>query len=141
MKSSIKNIPRIGAIAALLAVSVGAAASGADSQQASAGPSADKSLSQQIFDTMLRTGAKPGYRVAHAKGIVCTGTFTPAKDAPTLSKAAHFRGASVPVIVRFSNAPADPSTPDNSPNAGPRGMAIRFSLPGGGEHRYRRALA
>ncbi len=134
MRSSIRNIPHVGAVAALLAVSViaAAAASAADGQAATAGPSADKSLSQQIFDAMLQTGAKPGYRVAHAKGIVCLGTFSPTKDAPGLSKAAHFRAASVPVTVRFSNGPADPSIPDNSPNAGPRGMAIRFSLPGGG---------
>src|SRR5277367_6499310 len=105
MKFSINNIPRIGAIAALLAVNVSAAAaaSGADGQGATAGPSAGKSLSQQIFDTMVQAGAKPGYRVAHAKGIVGLGTFSPTKDAPTLSKAAHFRAASVPVTVRFSN--------------------------------------
>ena len=82
---------------------------------------------------MVQAGAKPGYRVAHAKGIVLQGTFSPSKNAAALSKAAHFRGASVPVTVRFSNGAADPSTPDNSPNAGPRGMAIRFNLPGGGK--------
>jgi catalase len=81
---------------------------------------------------MLQTGVKPGYRAAHAKGIVCQGTFAPSKDASSLSKAAHFQGGSVPVTVRFSNAAPDPSTPDNAANAGPRGIAIRFSLPGGG---------
>jgi catalase len=81
---------------------------------------------------MLKAGDKPGYRVAHSKGIVCQGTFTPSNDAATLSKAAHLQGASVPITVRFSNAAPDPSTPDNSPNAGPRGMAIRCNLPGGG---------
>jgi catalase len=109
-----------------------ATALGADGQEAAAAPSADKSLVQEIFDTMVQEGAKPGYRVAHAKGIVCKGTFAPSKAAATLSKAAHFRGAPVPVTVRFSNAAHDPSTPDNSPKAGPRGMAIRFGLPGGG---------
>jgi len=131
---SFKRIERIGLAASVLAASVlyAAAALGAEGQRAGAEPAADKSLTQQIFDTMVQEGAKPGYRVAHAKGIVCKGTFAPSKAAAALSKAAHFRGASVPVTVRFSNAAHDPSTPDNSPQAGPRGMAIRFGLPGGG---------
>src|SRR5207302_1409659 len=56
----------------------------------------------------------------------------PSGRAATLSKAAHFRGGSVPVTVRFSDGSANPFVPDNSHNAGPRGMAVRFTLPGGG---------
>jgi len=94
----------------------------------------DKDLAQQIFDIMIRMpGVKPGYRPVHAKGIVCQGTFTPSGDAAALSKAAHFQRASVPVTIRFSDGAADPTIPDNSPDAGPRGMAIRFVLPGGGK--------
>lgn len=77
-------------------------------------------------------GTKPGYRVAHAKGIVCEGTFVPSAVAATLSKAAHFQGGSVPATIRFSDGSADPFVPDNSRVAGPRGMAVRFTLPGGG---------
>ena len=96
-------------------------------------PPVSKDTAQQIFDLMLRApGIKPGYRPLHAKGIVCQGTFTPSKDAATLSKAAHFQKASVPVIVRFSDGAPNPSSPDNDPNSGPRGMAIRFTLPDGG---------
>jgi catalase len=91
-------------------------------------------LSQQIFDTMLKVpGTKPGNRPVHAKGIVVQGTFVPSKDAASFSKAAHFQGPSVPVTVRFSDGAPDPSIPDNSPEAGARGMAIRFMLPGGGK--------
>jgi catalase len=97
-----------------------------------AGHPADKDLAQQIFDLMVQApGGKPGYRPVHAKGIVCQGMFAPSRDAATLSKAAHF-GSSVPITVRFSAGPPDPSIPDNSLDAGPRGMAIRFKLPGGG---------
>ena len=78
-------------------------------------------------------GVKPGYRVVHAKGIVCQGTFTPSKDAATLSRAGHFQDVSVPVTVRLSDGNPDPIIPDNTPNAGPRGMAIRFKLPNGDE--------
>jgi catalase len=128
------KIQRIGLVVTLVAASAlcGAAAFGADGQPAAAEASAGKGLAQQIFDAMVQRGVKPGYRVVHAKGIVCKGTFVPSKGAATLSKAAHFQKAPVPVTVRFSNGPPDPSTPDNSPNAGPRGMAIRFGLPGGG---------
>jgi catalase len=94
----------------------------------------DKNLAQQIFDTMIQVhGTKPGYRPVHAKGIVCQGTFAPSKEAATLSKAAHFQRASVPVTVRFSDGAPDPSMPDNSPDGGPRGMAVRFHLPGDGK--------
>jgi catalase len=98
-----------------------------------AAPPADKDLAQQIFDTMIQVhGIQPGFRPVHAKGIVCQGTFTPSDDAAKLSKAAHFQAA-VPITVRFSDGSPEPMIPDNSPNAGPRGMAIRFALPGGGQ--------
>src|SRR3954453_2710470 len=94
---------------------------------------ADASVAQQIFDAMVQDpGTRPGYRVAHAKGIVCEGTFLPSAGAAKLSKAAHFKRRSVPVTIRFSDGPANPIIADNSPDAGPRGMAIRFKLAGGG---------
>jgi len=91
---------------------------------------ADKSLTEQIFETMIQVpGANPAFRTAHAKGIVCQGTFTPSKEAAGLSKAAHFRGGTIPVTVRFSDASQDPFVPDNYDQ--PRGMAIRFAISGG----------
>jgi catalase len=103
--------------------------------RSSAAPPADQDdLAQQIFDTMVQVhGVAPGFRPVHAKGLVCHGTFTPSPEAATLSKAAHFNGASIPITVRFSDGAPDPIIPDNSANAGPRGMAIRFTLPGGAE--------
>jgi catalase len=96
-------------------------------------PGAD-GIAQQIFDIMAHMPrVKSGYRPVHAKGIVCQGTFAPAKEAAALSKAAHFQGNSVPVIIRFSDGAPDPFVPDNLPDAGPRGMAIRFELAGGGK--------
>jgi catalase len=94
----------------------------------------EQDLARQILDTMLQVpGNKAGFRTVHAKGIVCQGTFVPTSNAATLSKAAHFQVTSVPVTVRFSDGAPDPAIPDNSPNAGPRGMAIRFMSPGGDE--------
>src|ERR1700722_20992221 len=93
-------------------------------QQTPAQPAADKDLAHQIFDIMSQVhGVKPGHRPVHAKGIVCKGMFTPTAAAAGLSKAAHFRGVPMPVTVRFSDGAPDPSIPDNSPDAGPRGMA------------------
>src|SRR5258705_13966058 len=131
MRSSFSTLQRIAAGAAFLAGGTMwfAAAWGAD-----AGEDDGKSLAQQIFEVMAQDpGTKPGYRVAHAKGIVCEGTFVPSAGAAKLSRAAHFQGGTVAVTVRFSDGSADPFVPDNSHDAGPRGMAVRFKLPGGGQ--------
>ena len=77
-------------------------------------------------------GKHPGFRSAHAKGIVCEGEFTPAAPAATLSKASHLRGQPVKVTVRFSDSTGIPDIPDGVPEAGPRGLAVRLHLPGGG---------
>jgi catalase len=65
-------------------------------------------LAQQIFDTMLRMpGTTAGYRVVHAKGIVCEGTFTASKEAPAISRAAHFKGGTVPIDHSFLRRSAE----------------------------------
>jgi catalase len=80
----------------------------------------------QIFEGIF--GVHPGFRPAHAKGAMFTGTFTPSAGAASLSKAQHITQPSTPVTVRFSNSTGVPVIPDNDPNANPRGMAIRFNL-------------
>lgn len=92
-----------------------------------------KTLPEQIADVMVQLagGIHPGLRFTHTKGLVVTGTFTPASSAKTISRAAHLQGATVPVTVRFSDGSGIPTIPDNNPNASPHGMAIRFALPGG----------
>jgi catalase len=69
-------------------------------------------------------------RAVHAKGIVLEGRFTPAPSAAGLSRAVHFQQA-VPVTIRFSDFAGIPTIPDNHPAASPRGLAIKFHLPGG----------
>jgi catalase len=78
------------------------------------------------FDAMF--GQHPGFRPAHAKGVLLTGQFTPSPDAATLTRAPHVTRESTPVTVRFSNSTGLPQLPDNDPNANPRGLAIRFHL-------------
>jgi catalase len=87
---------------------------------------------EEIVDALeaVNGGPHPGFRAVHAKGTVCTGTFTPTAEAKTLSRAAHLQGDPVEATVRFSNASGDPQTSDANPIAG-RGMAVKFHLPGG----------
>ena len=94
-------------------------------------PSDEKliALSQDLlgkFDTIF--GLHPGFRPAHARGTMLTGTFTPSLDAASLTRAPHIARDSTPVTARFSNATGLPLIPDNDPNANPRGLAIRFHL-------------
>ena len=82
----------------------------------------------QAFDNVFG-GPHPGYRAAHAKGALLTGTFTPSPEAVSLTRAPHIERASTPVSVRFSDSAGIPMVPDNDPQgASPRGFAIRFHL-------------
>ena len=73
-------------------------------------------------------GEHPGFRPAHAKGIMLTGTFTPSPNAAGVSSAQHLNQPSTPVTVRFSNSTGVPVIPDTDPNASPRGIGLRFNL-------------
>jgi catalase len=100
---------------------------------ADAQPADNKPLPVALVDALNKVagGPHPGFRANHAKGVLVTGTFTPAKTAPSLSSAPHF-AKTVPVLVRFSDTTGVPNMPDASPDASPHGMAIRFKLPDGG---------
>jgi catalase len=78
------------------------------------------------FDTVF--GLHPGFRPAHAKGVMLRGTFTPSPEATALTRAPHIARESTPVTVRFSNSTGFPLIPDGDANANPRGLAIRFNL-------------
>lgn len=94
---------------------------------------ADKPVAEQLVDTMTKLAGGPhkGYRANHAKGIMVSGTFTPAISAASLSKAPHLQSVSTPVTVRFSDATGVPNIPDANGNAFPKGISIRFQLPDG----------
>ncbi len=80
----------------------------------------------QQFDQMF--GLHPGFRPAHAKGLMLTGKFTPAAGASDLTNAPHVTRPTTAVTARFSNSTGLPDMPDNLPDANPRGFAIRFNL-------------
>lgn len=86
------------------------------------------SLAEEIVDAINEiSGVHPGYRAAHAKGTVMTGTFTGAGT--DLTTAPHLQGEPVRVTVRFSNGGGDPGIPDYAREG--RGMAVKFYLPDG----------
>ncbi len=78
------------------------------------------------FDQLF--GLHSGFRAAHAKGVLIDGTFTPAPHAERLTRVPYALRPSTPVTVRFSNSTGIPQIPDSSPDANPRGLAIRFNL-------------
>ena len=101
----------------------------ARAQQPGPGPAAGI---VEAFDALFH-GPHEGARAVHANGLLCRGGFLPGPEAPRLSRASHLAGGEVPVLVRFSNFAAIPGLPDGDAAASPRGMAIKFLLPGGGE--------
>ena len=93
----------------------------------------DTALVTEIVDTFYKIyGTHPGFRVNHAKGVVAEGSFVAAPAASALSRAELFDGSKVPVTVRFSNDGGIPTVPDGAPG-NPKGMAIKFHMPGGAE--------
>jgi len=74
-------------------------------------------------------GVHAGFRPAHAKGLMCAGTFSPSREAAELTRAPHAARPSTPVTVRYSDSTGLPTVPDNDPaRSGPRGIAVRFHL-------------
>jgi catalase len=88
-------------------------------------------LPTQIVDLANKVdGVHPGFRAFHAKGVVVEGSFKASTEAARLSRATLFNGSSIPVTARFSDGSGMPTVPDGSP-AMPRGIAIKYHLPGG----------
>jgi len=101
---------------------------------------ANPALARELLDALdALFGVHPGFRPAHAKGLMCSGTFTPSADAAKLTRAPHATAPSTPVTVRYSDGTGVPNIPDNDPGqSGPRGIAIRFHL---GDHLHTDIIA
>src|SRR5947209_17781314 len=88
-------------------------------------------LATDLLDILdkLAGGVHPGFRPAHAKGLMCAGTFNPSRQAAELTRAPHASRPATPVTVRYSDSTGLPTIPDNDPaRSGPRGIAVRFHL-------------
>jgi catalase len=68
-------------------------------------------------------------RSLHAKGTVCSGTFTATPESARLTRAAHMSGDPVAATVRVSNASGHPRSRDFEMDI--RGLAVKFHLPDG----------
>lgn len=86
---------------------------------------------QKMVDAMYSAFGDHHSRAVHAKGIMAVGTFEPAPEAASLSKATIFAGGRVHILVRFSNFTGIPSIPDTIGDANPRGFAIKFQMTDG----------
>lgn len=94
-----------------------------------ADPAYLEDLSKKLLEKLdALFGLHPGFRPVHAKGVMCSGTFTPSAGAATLTRAPHAQRPSTPVILRFSDFAGIPTISDTDPNASPRGIALRFNL-------------
>src|SRR5689334_7288862 len=98
-------------------------------------PMEERIMSSALITDLLGTldelsgGVHPGFRPAHAKGLMCIGTFSPSPQAAELTRAPHASRPSTPVTVRYSDSTGIPTIPDNDPaRSGPRGIAVRFHL-------------
>src|SRR3954447_1584378 len=87
-------------------------------------------ISERLVDSLNGAyGVHAGHRAAHAKGVLCAATFTPAAEAAKISRAAHFQGGESRAHVRFSNGGGNPTVPDTTRDA--RGIAVKVYLPDG----------
>jgi catalase len=100
-----------------------------------AGTYTNLALAEQLLGALdALFGLHPGFRAAHAKGLMCSGTFSPSPEAARLTRAPHASRPSTPVTVRFSDSTGLPNVPDNDPQqSGPRGIAVRFHI---GDHAH-----
>jgi len=107
-----------------------AAALTAGNLQAQAAPAAQDSPAQMV-DALHAAFGKHHARAVHSKGIMLEGSFVPASEARTITKAPLFTAAKMPVLLRFSDFTGLPDIPDTAGGANPRGLALRFKAEGG----------
>ena len=94
------------------------------------GSTAPGTVVAQLVETMRAlAGSHPGFRPAHAKGIVCSGTFHASPDARRVTRAPHLQGQTIPTVIRFSNPSGNPDVHDGLP--GQRALSVKFQLPDG----------
>ncbi|HVX03974.1 MAG TPA: catalase family peroxidase [Rhodanobacteraceae bacterium] len=116
------------ALAALVGIAGGvwAAATETPSQEQPATPTPGA-----MVDALHAAFGDHHTRAVHAKGVYAVGEYRPSAAARRLSKASLFRSQNIPVLVRFSDFTGIPDIPDTAPQSMPRGMALKFNLPGG----------
>lgn len=84
-------------------------------------------IAAKLIDA-LHAGADvpPGCRVNHARGLLVEGRFLGVPRAAQLCASPVFDDAEQPLIARFSDSGPDPRIRQDSPEAEPRGLAVRI---------------
>jgi catalase len=91
---------------------------------------AEPDISVRLVDNLNQTyGRHAGCRAAHAKGVLCAGTFHPGPAAKSLTSAAHLNGGPLRAHVRFSNGGGNPTVPDGARDG--RGIGLKIYGPAG----------
>ena len=75
------------------------------------------------------SGRYAGARAAHAKGVVCEGTFRAYPEAAALTRAPHMQGDTLRATVRLSNGSGNPNARDAAREG--RGIAVKLYLEDG----------
>ncbi|WP_419340522.1 catalase [Achromobacter sp. PD1] len=85
------------------------------------------STAAKLIDA-LHAGAEvpPGCRVNHARGLLVEGRFLGVPRAAQFCASPMFNDAEQPLLVRFSDSGPDPRIRQDSPQAEPRGLAVRI---------------
>jgi catalase len=91
----------------------------------------DASVAKQLVEAIIANlpAPVPGRRPVHTIGVGVKGEFVASEVAGSYCIAEHFKGATIPVSVRFSNGLGGPTQHDGWSDV--RGMATRFHLPDG----------
>lgn len=94
------------------------------------GSAAPGTVVAQLVEAMRKlAGSHPGFRPAHAKGIVCSGTFRASPDARRVTKAPHLQSQPVETVIRIANANGNPDVHDGLANV--RSLSVKFQLSDG----------
>ena len=73
-------------------------------------------------------GVHPGFRPAHAKGLMCTGTFSPSPQAARLTRGPHASRPATAVTVRYSDSTGMPTIPTTTRHGPARAVSLSTSI-------------
>ena len=88
-----------------------------------------KASPKDLVDALHTAFGEHHARAVHTKGVMLEGTFAPAPEAATLTKAPVFAGDAgdtLPVVARFSVFAGVPTLPDNDDGAAPAGFSVKI---------------
>lgn len=89
---------------------------------------------QDLVDALHAAFGHHHARAVHTKGVILTGSFTPAREARSICAAPIFAAGDLPVTARFSLFAGVPTLPDNAGPASPSGLALKIKGADGSDY-------